>query len=530
MSSPSDTTFLLRIFLALLSSFLLTAAFPEPDVAYLAWFALVPLFYGLWNAGAAKSFFTAYLAGVFFMAGTFYWLHHVSWLGFFVLVSVLSLFHAVFGYFTFLAFKIFPPFKRGGFLIFVIPSLWSALEFLRGNLLGGFPWAFLGHTQYRFPVITQIADLTGTYGVSFLVVMVNTALFICVLAPHARRTAGLRKREIARGLLWVSAITIIAVLAVLSYGMLRLEEPEEKAPGADIRIAVLQGNIPQEMKWDPYYRDFIMERYEDLTREAVSSGADLVVWPETSFPDLIEDGHIPRRLLSLPIRFDTPMLIGAIMREEDGGTYRHYNSALLLEGGPEGPRIYRKTHLVPFGEYIPFEEKLGFFRKFIDKPIGCYSPGDEYTVFEIRKAGALDEPLRFGVLICFEDIFPYLARRFAGKGADLLINITNDAWFGESGEQLQHGQASVFRSIETRTDVIRAANTGLSCHVSPNGEIAGSIREEGRGIYTEGYGIYKVTTGSRLSRYPFDIDTFGRIVSLAAAFFVLVCLWKRRRS
>ena len=340
--------------------------------------------------------------------------------------------------------------------LLLLPASWVALEYLRSHLLTGFGWNLLAHTQWNWLPVIQMADLTGVWGVSFLVVLMNTA--ICF---------ALKKR-------WrplVIAVTCLA--AAWAYGkfLTPIHSLEER-----FYVVALQGNIPQTKKWDEAFQEAIWKRYEGLMAEAVKLKPDLIVWPETAVPGYLEDPAIEVRLKEISRAAGIEMLVGLPTESPVPGTGTvpgtdvfPYNSALLLDRqGGERAR-YSKIHLVPFGEFIPIKPLFGWLKKYY--PVADFAPGREWTVFRAKgQSPSGTVPFSaFSVLICFEDLFPELARRFVREGANWLIVITNDAWFGRSAASLQHLQASVFRAVENRIWVVRAANTGWTGFVDPYG-------------------------------------------------------------
>ncbi|MFA4984588.1 MAG: apolipoprotein N-acyltransferase [Candidatus Omnitrophota bacterium] len=457
------------IFLSILSGLLLIFSFPSFNLWIFAWFAFVPLFLALEDCSKKKAFLLSYLAGIVFWLGTIYWLVHVTLAGMLLLVLYLALYFGVFG-------LIISQSRRLPVicLLFFLPSVWVLLEYLRSHLFTGFGWALLAHSQYLNLPAIQIADITGAYGVSFILLMANAGIKELVI--FARR-GGDRKKSAAAILLCLAMIG-----GVFFYGYLRLNIIRQKALYASLRVSVIQGNIAQHLKWRPIAKNYILRKYLDLSLEAGGSNPDVMIWPEASLPAVVEQEpfffEAARRLSD---DMGIPLLVGAVTLRD--GIY--YNSAFLITSYQQEPTRYDKLHLVPFGEYIPLKNFFSFLETIV--PIGDFSPGREYAVFTLPGARS-QGPVRFSVLICFEDLFPQLSRRFVAKGADFLVNITNDAWFGESSAPYQHLSASVLRAVENRVPLVRAANTGVSGFISAEGRII-SLAEDNRGknIFIEGY-------------------------------------------
>lgn len=390
--------------------------------------------------------------------GSLYWLGGSTLRGHVVLSALLAVAFMIWGG------LIHGPLRRGGGrLLWVVPTAWIFTEFLRGNLFSGFGWNLLAHTQWRWPRLIQIADLAGAYGVSFLVMMVNTGIYLVWRRRVSRRTA--------------AAAVGLCLLATLGYGTLRLGQVSGQLSAGEgsFRVAVLQGNIPQELKWAPACREAIWGRYERLTRQAARIRPDLIVWPETSVPTYLPDAQALARLQRLARSIGTPLLFGVPTRAAGEA---HFNSAVLL--GAQGDLIERhdKIHLVPYGEYTPLKPWLSWAGGL--SPSQETVPGGRFTVFKSvpgtvsvpgteRRGGTIPP---FGVLICFEDLFPDLYRRLVHSGARWLLVITNDAWFERSAASLQHLQASVFRAVEGRHWVARSANTGWTGFIDPAGRLS----------------------------------------------------------
>lgn len=486
--------------LIILSGALLALSFPNFNIAFFAYFAFVPLFFALEGATKREALGYSFLFGVVFFGITIFWLRHVSVPGFILLVTVLSAALCAIGPFFLYAVR------RPLSAVFLIPAFWALLEYIRGSLFTGFPWGMLGYTQHTILPLIQISDITGAYGVSYIVMMANVAVYLTLA------------RGIKKSLAAVIAVLLLAASA-LGYGYLKLND-QSAAGGESVRISLIQGDIAQQFKWDPDHKDRIFDIYATLTREAAAEGTDLVIWPETALPVYVHDDRLPERLKGLAKDIGTPLLIGAPLYEE-GPSGGAFNSALLISPAGELLERYDKVHLVPFGEYIPFGKYIGSLRGLINKPIGDFGKGREHTVFRLGKGAA------FGVLICFEDIFPGLVRKFTASpdGVDFMVNITNDAWFMKTAAPYQHAQSSAFRAVESRRPVVRAANTGLSCFIDKTGRITGTVSMDSEEIFVRGHRTKSVKLSRDKSFYTAfgDIFTYLCIIAVAAN-------WRRRCS
>jgi len=453
-----------KYLLSITSAVLLTLSYPKADLEFFAWFAFIPFFFAIKDKSRTETLRYGFLFGLVFFSLTIYWLTYVSFLGYIVLILYLAL------YFSFFAFFVQPMICNSRFIyVLFIPLVWILLEYMRTYLFSGFGWALLGYSQYLNLPIIQIADKTGVWGVSFIIMMFNVAVF----------------KLLKEGLVKTKSTILITILLLaisLIYGHFCLKD---EIPSRNLLVSVIQGNIPQEQKWDERFKDSILARYETLTKKAAKKGTDLIIWPETALPGYLEEKDLREWVTKLARNINIPLLIGTPSTSSYSDV-KSYNSAALISENGILLKRYDKLHLVPFGEYVPFEKISDFARTIINKPMGNFSPGDDYTIFELK------DGTKFGVLICFEDIFPQLVRSFAKNKPDFMVNITNDAWFLKSSAPYQHAQASVFRAIENRIPVIRAANTGLSCFINAKGFITDRVVVDEKDIFVTGFKTSKV--------------------------------------
>ncbi|MDP2945971.1 MAG: apolipoprotein N-acyltransferase [bacterium] len=498
-----------ELFLCLLSAVLLILSFPKSNLEFLAWFGFVPVFFALNNKSLKQAFLLFFITGIIFWSGIIYWLVHVTLPGTIVLILYLALYFAIFG------LIIRPLTKRSTpYVLIFIPSVWVLLEYIRSHLFTGFPWALLGYSQYLNLPVLQIADITGVWGVSFLVMMVNVA--IIEITSSAIR--GLRPRLKAVGILMIALLFL-----TLSYGYFRLFQRPAMNTRHSILISVIQGNIPQELKWNKDSNDFIMDRYFSLTAQALKDKPDLIIWPEAALPVVLEEepGYY-ERVKGFVKEVNIPLLLGAVNLRDN----LYYNSALLISEKGELLVRYDKLHLVPFGEYIPLRKILSFLETIV--PIGDFTRGKEYTVFNHPTPYSLLPTNEFSVLICFEDLFPDLSREFVKRGAVFLINITNDAWFKKTSSPYQHLCASVFRAVENRVFLVRSANTGVSGFIAPTGKIVSLVGDKfGNHIFVSGYKSQEISLSKRrLSFYT----RYGNIFVIACLLFILggIMVFKKR--
>ena len=478
------------ILLCFLSSLFLILSFNLADFSRLAWISFVPLFFSLENRVKKQAFFLSYLWGLFFWAGLIYWLVKVTFLGYIFLVFCLSFYFGLFGILVSL-------FNKNNSLAqsLLIPSTWVFLEFLRTYLFTGFGWAILGYSQYKNLPLIQIADITGVYGVSFLIVLVNFTIY----SIFSKNYLAVRKIE---NILF----TLFFILLSLIYGYCSLKRTTDDAVCRRLKVSLIQANIPPYQKWDEDFKKDIFERYFFLTKKTYRDKPSLIIWPETSFPGYWEEEKdLRERVFFLAKELNSYILLGTPVGENNFT----YNSAIIIS--PEGRELnrYYKIHLVPFGEYLPFPKIFGFLEQRF--AIGRYTRGTEYTIFKIRDPRG---EYNFSVLICFEDIFPNFVRKFVRGGAMFLVNITEDGWYGETPASFQHAQATVFRAIENRRYLVRVANTGYSCIIDEKGRIVSEVKDEqGKKLF-----ITKVHSAEII---PQTKETF---YSLWGDWFVFICL------
>ncbi|MYC27143.1 MAG: apolipoprotein N-acyltransferase [Nitrospira sp. SB0662_bin_26] len=429
-----------------------------------AWVALLPLHRVLIGVTPSRALRRGWLAGFLAFTGTMYWvvtaMHlygkvplSISIVLMLVLAGYLGLYVGLYAWGFVRLERQWPAATW-----IAAPCLWVSLEYVRTHAFSGLPWGLLGYSQFQWLPLIQIANVTAVYGVSFLIVLVNVSLFLLF-----RRLFTDTPRKIP----WIPlASTAAALLGAWLYGLGQLHLP----PSDSLTVGIVQANIDQAHKWDQAYREETLDRYRRLT-ETVSPGSDLILWPEAATPFMFEQEPDYRSLVTgMTKNAEVPLVFGspALRRQSDGTPYL-LNSAYLLDPSGEISGRYDKQHLVPFGEYIPLQRILFFLDKLV-VGIGDFQPGPGPTLLDFER-GPDGRQTRFGVAICFEVIFPDLVRRLAREGANFLVTITNDAWFGKTVAPHQHFGMVVFRAVENRMAFARAANTGVSGLIDPTGRI-----------------------------------------------------------
>ncbi|HDQ04623.1 MAG TPA: apolipoprotein N-acyltransferase [Deltaproteobacteria bacterium] len=496
------------VILAVLSGLFLFFSFPKYGFGFMAWISLVPLFFAIFNAASIKRvFLLGFITGVTAYIGIIYWITYVvvnyghlpMYLGIIImllLAGYLSIYIALFAAGVYF-------FRNKVILCFVAPALWVCCEYLKSCLFTGFPWANLGYSQYLNFLFIQFADVFGVYGLSFLIVSVNAVIFV------------LSKQKTKQAVNSFIAIAL-AVTFVYIYGFVRINQVDREIKKAEgLNVSLIQGNIDQSVKWDNFFQKRILDFYTQLSLDNSPGDKGLLVWPETALPFNFQNtGNMRQQVMDLPQKTNAWFIFGAVSYEHKKESTNYLNSAYLLspEGSIKGR--YDKVHLVPYGEYVPLRNIFPFIKK-LTEGIGDFARGKGYEPLE------MDER-KIGVLICYEGILPHAARAYKNKDVDLLVNITNDAWFGSTSAPFQHFSMTMFRAIETRLYLARAANTGISGVVDARGKVI---------LQTD---IFEADALKAEVKY-IDITTIyarcGDLFVLLCFLFVLLCLlliWKGR--
>ena len=507
------------------SGLMLTGAFPDIDIGWLAWVAIVPLLVAARNVPWKWGFGLGFLAGMVHYLSLIYWVAytmrtygHLPWTVCISILVLLAAFLALyFGAFCVLVCLLCP---KPSLALITAPVLWVALEYLRSFFLSGFPWELLGYSQYRVLHLIQISDTLGSYGVSFLILFANTALFFLLL-----RILKLDWYDTAiSGRFAVTAVGLVVFLtgAVWTYGERRLVDVDKlSATAPSIRAAVVQGNIEQVLKWDPAFQEATIDKYLQLSQRVADAQPDLIVWPETALPfHFMYDGPLSDKVREGIRQIGTYFLVGSPSFNRGTERVDYYNSAYLIDPLGNALGKYDKTHLVPFGEYVPLKKWLPFLGKLVAQ-VGDFSRGNTGDTIDWHSG-------RLGVFICYEAIFPYITRAMVANGATLLVNITNDAWYGRSSAPYQHFSIALFRAVENRRALIRSANTGISGFVDPAGRILDPTT-----LFTDAAIVHRVPLISRLSFYTRFGDLFAGAclaVTAAAILGYLIARFKTMRS
>jgi apolipoprotein N-acyltransferase len=563
---------LLRLFwpwlAAIASGLLYAACFPPFNYDWLCWIALTPLLAAIWFSGGeskrrwARDILLGYVAGVSFFWSVFSWLQTVTVPGWLLVGAYMALYVALWSWLCGLLrpglrkFRDKPiegvdavtrrlnekyaatrgasveiteatepvpdsPARRSPWLsslnnlrlAFLLAAVWVAQEWLRSVVFSGWGWNSLGTALHAQLVLIQIAEFTGVAGISFMVAFTNVILLATVrrfiletqvkpMRPHFDLT-----------------LTMASIVGVMGFGVHALHVRRESAP---LNVALVQPNIPRDEKFSVEFANKTFEKFTELSRPALEGNAhaDLLVWPESAMPGPVLGDELSHRfVMDFSASAKTDLLLGTIDQDETHA----YNAAMLVSDAGAHLQIYRKVHLVPFGEYVPGRHTIPLLARVVgDQVPDDFAFGKEFTVFKLTGDKAKVAPL-----ICFEDTIGDLARQFVLNGANLLVNVTNDGWFLRSAGSRQHLANAVFRCVETRLPLVRAANTGVTCFINEFGNITQTLLDENGTPFTQGTltGQVAVVTNPELTFYVRHGEWFAYtcvgVMTLTVAFLIV---------
>ena len=498
--------------LAAVSGILLTLSFPSFGHPAVGWIALAPLLACLRGRPLARAFALGLLSGIVYFTGTLYWITRVmvvygglqpvvAVLVNALLVVYLALFPAMFAAVTSRIAS-----RLGAIGLLAAPFVWVATELGRTHLLGGFPWVLLGYSQAPVIPIAQLASLVGVFGVSALVALVSAALAI------AATPVGSGFSRIVRGRLLPLLTAVAVVFLVAAWGSARVARGQLTAAGSPVRVGLVQGNVDQADKLNPDVNKSraIFGNYLRMTQHAIAQGADLILWPESSIPlfTFAEDRIAADEIRAIARDARTPILLGSDEIER-GVPIRYFNSAYLLRADGSTGGVYRKIHLVPFGEYVPLKRLL-FFAAPLVEAVSDFSAGDSPVLLPVGDH-------KVSTAICYEIVYPDLVRRFVAAGSELLTTITNDAWFGDTSAPYQHFAQASMRAVENGRYLVRAANTGVSGVVDPYGRVLVASR-----IFEPTVLVAQARFLSIATLYTRTGDLFAYVAVLATGLIVLI--------
>ncbi|HUU40814.1 MAG TPA: apolipoprotein N-acyltransferase, partial [Desulfatiglandales bacterium] len=442
------------------------------------------------------------LTGLFHYLSLIYWivvvLHHYGNIPFILSLAALLLLSLYLALYIALFALILIGFRQSRLSSFWGASIWVSLEYARANLLTGFPWCLLGYTQYSRLSLIQVSDIGGVYIISFVIVLVNLTVYHLLFNSKSKKSMAIE--------------TIFASLLIgfmLLYGYRNVKEKayvnlNEKR----IKVAIAQGNIDQSLKWDREFQEKTLEIYEKLSEKSAGFKPQMIIWPETAFPFFFQDkSGLSEKVYQIAKTANSYILFGSPAYEQGKDTILYFNRAYIVSGYGVVD-YYDKVHLVPFGEYVPLKKYIPFVQRLVPAA-GDFSPGCKIKPIDAQGFHA-------GILICFESIFPYISRKHALEGAELLVNLTNDAWFGRTSAPYQHLSMAVFRCVENGLPMARAANTGISAFILSSGKI---IKKSG--LFVEGMLQHEIKLKCNKTFY----SQFGDIFAIILMFTTILKLF-----
>ena len=462
-----------------LTAFLTVVAFPQWNIAEAAYVLGLPAILWAYRRPAFR-LYAGVVLGAHMVAWTIVlgWLHNVSWAGLFILGPFIGLLVGVW----YLAVWWMIPKVKGHralvriLLMFGLAALWVVLEWLRSQIFGGFPWLPLAASQWQRPFLLQVAAYAGAGATSFVLIVFNLGAAAYVHRAFFEGVTGFKKR---------TPEFSVALLVLMAGGCSFLGETFNQQRVTLARVGLVQPAIPQMQKWDERFARSVLETIEQVTVATNGRGSpDFIVWPEAVTPWPVgREPDVQAWIERLAKRTGKPLLLGSVWANPEPGVDDWRNGAFLVTpAGGLAPEQYFKRKLVPFGEYVPLRPLLGWVRKVA--PIGGdFRHGESAAPLPVP-VGRTQVPV--GVLICYEDIFPALARESVRSGAELLAVLTNNAWFGEGGAAYQHAAHSVLRAIETRRPVIRCGNSGWSGWIDEYGNVRTTVVNDAGSVYFRG--------------------------------------------
>ncbi len=498
------------IILALTSGVLTALSAPKFGLSFFAWISLIPLLWAILKKTPAQSFLLGLIAGFSYNAILVYWIpavpaHYgnlsigISIIIYILLVLFLGLYWAVF---CLLWSKIARSFPK---LVFILaPALWISMEYILTHFFTGFPWGFIGSTQYANIWFIQMASLTSVYGLSFVLVLFQS-LFLYSM-KHRKK---------------MPFFSVLALVLIIHLGGLLCVKKIPAVEGS-FTASVIQGNVPSDIYWNQVTAQEtwdLFNRHIELSHKASEEGAELIVWPEFSVPLCFSCSYgyfqdFKQELFRFVQETGCSLLLGTNEKTDSSGNENYYNTALCLKPDLSTTQ-YHKMHLVPFGEYTPYKKILSFIEK-MTHAIGEISPGKQHNLHQFKA-------LEFGSPICFEIIFPNLVRKFVKKGADFLVTITNDGWYGKSSAPYQHFSIAVLRAVENRRYLLRSATTGISGIIDPYGRILSKSK-----LMTQTHLTGIVTPSNKLTFYTRFGDVLPYLsLTLSLVFLILAVIKKK---
>ncbi|MFV0336785.1 MAG: apolipoprotein N-acyltransferase [Chthoniobacterales bacterium] len=525
-SKPKNIRAFLPYLGAVLSGVLLGCAFAPFNWAWSIWVGAIPLILAIYLGPSSEKYrgwyylSLGYLTGFIYFLTCFFWIHNVTLPGYLALCAFIAIYPALWALFVGFCCrprKIFGKISRQSpwrssrhnlLLAGVLASAWVATEWLRGVVFSGFGWNAFGIALHENILLIQLSDITGVGGLSFVIAFVNAiGAFTLIRFREEMRVGRLRIH-------WDFGFAVALVGLVFIYGVKRVSSASEKDTQT-LRIGAVQPNIPQYQKWNKAFQDSIRNTYQQLTEYAASLEPDLILWPEAATTRPVTSNEETWNFVQdLRKKWDGDFLLGSVLFTADGD----FNAALLFNEVGTDYQVYHKMHLVPFGEFVPFRHSFPLFAWIVgDLVPEDFDRGEKPVVLKMDRKGGKIAPL-----ICFEDTLGELARGFVLQGANFFATITNDGWFLESAGSFQHTTHAIFRCVENKIPMVRAANTGITCIIDPYGRITEKLVSEGDNTFIEGVLIGKLSVQENPS--PTIYTRVGELFSIVCLIFSLIII------
>ena len=508
------------------SALMVSASFPPADIGIFAWFGLSSLLFVLRQRGSFAASIFGFLFGCLCGIGTFYWTRNVIGINlsdFLLFLFVFSLYFSAFGF----LYRLIS--RRSGFWIIIgAPALWVALEYVRSNFFFlSWPWNLLGHSQHRYLSVIQIADITGVYGISFLIVMVNQFLSQVPEFFSIRKTAPIGNTAFRTyGRNWIIQFLTVTLLMVATfvYGWYK-----SGAMDGDkrLRVALVQANVITQDKMPFADQEKHLQIYERLTRGAALGKPDLIIWPDSSLPASIHSRLVRFTIMQLAQDTGAYILVGGAGHEKTTpkkeGYLTYSNSEFLIT--PSGHIVgqYNKIRLLPFNEYLPLQGMMKW-PQWITTLKESFIPGEKYTLFEVSG-------IKFGTPICWENLFPDLYRRFVKEGAQFMVSVTNEGFLESTAAHYQTLAMHTFRAVENRVVIARVSPNGVSGFINPDGEVVDTVKDSnGKELFISGVLLRDVPLSNRKTFYTIYGDIFAYATISMTALTILVSLFIQKRN
>lgn len=500
--------------LSLISGVLLGVGYPPWGLGDLVWVALIPLVWAVWfcppslRRNQLRVAGLGYVCGLVFFTMTASWLTTLTWPGTILLILYFAFYFAGWTLFAHALVQGSSDEESPAWLRSIhnlrVCALgaagWVAMEWLRGIIFPAFGWNGLGVAQHANVPLIQIADITGVGGISFLIAMTNLMIAASIKRLILEIKSGARRPH------YDFAMTVGLVALAWIYGVREVFRPSPES--TEVRFAAVQANIPQQVRNNADFEMDVLETYQKQTLSAMAMKPDLILWPESSTPSpLLGNQRTWDLVRNLAEQHEGDLLLGTTHWGKEGD----FNSIALLTSRGTQAQLYHKMHLVPFGEYVPLREEFPLIAKIVgDLVPDDFDPGHEFKVLEMES-----KPVKLGPLVCFEDTLGDLARHPVLLGAQVFVVATNDGWFLESAGSKQHLQNAIFRCVENKRPMIRAANTGVTCAINRHGIVKEILKNEQGSTFMQGilFGKIEAPTNANLTFYA----QYGEIFSIICA-------------